>query len=326
MDFPTVSIIIPVYNVAEFLPRCIDSVLHLTYVDFELILVDDGSTDASGQICDAYANQDSRVVVFHVPNGGAGAARKLGVQHARGSWIMFVDGDDTIPSDSLQRLYDIAKGNQYDMVVGSLNLNNTGMFKHKISGVVNQEDYICALLLGYTSVGPVAKLYKAELYKSLEWNTPKEIKNNEDLLMLISLSTNIKQVYVADQIIAYNYLYREGSASKSKPMALDFWLLLFGYIESLLHEYLNNQQIFSALFKYELRLLYLCNILQGSFVNPDSKILVRLRAAKRFVTLDNAEQMQWKILNSPIRQRAAYARNLFVTRLKNFVKRCMGRR
>ena len=91
---PKISVIVPVYNVEKYLPRCIDSILSQTFTDFELLLIDDGSPDNCGKICDEYAAKDSRVRVFHKPNGGVSSARNLGLDNARGEWIAFIDSDD----------------------------------------------------------------------------------------------------------------------------------------------------------------------------------------------------------------------------------------
>ena len=91
-----ISIIVPVYNTEQYLHSCIDSILTQTYTDFELLLIDDGSTDLSGAICDKYAWKDSRVRVFHQKNGGVSSARNLGLDNAKGEWVTFVDSDDAI--------------------------------------------------------------------------------------------------------------------------------------------------------------------------------------------------------------------------------------
>lgn len=101
---PKISIIIPVYNVATFLSRCIDSVLAQTFSDWELILVDDGSPDSCGDICDNYAMKDKRIRVFHKPNGGVSSARNYGLDVASGDYICFVDADDTIDNNYLNDL------------------------------------------------------------------------------------------------------------------------------------------------------------------------------------------------------------------------------
>ena len=90
---PKISVIVPVYKVEEYLHRCVDSILSQSFTDFELILVDDGSPDNCGKICDEYAQKDSRVKVFHKPNGGVSSARNYGLDNAKGEWIAFVDSE-----------------------------------------------------------------------------------------------------------------------------------------------------------------------------------------------------------------------------------------
>ena len=106
------SIIVPVYNLENYLCKCIDSILGQTYRDFEVLLVDDGSTDSSLSICLQYAETDSRICVFHKDNGGASSARNLGLEKARGQYISFIDGDDFIEPDLYERLLeDLLKTN-----------------------------------------------------------------------------------------------------------------------------------------------------------------------------------------------------------------------
>lgn len=96
---PKISVIVPVYNVEQYLPRCIDSILVQTFTDFELLLIDDGSTDNSGKICDEYAKKDNRIRVFHKENGGVSSARNLGLDNIRGEFVNFVDSDDWLEKD-----------------------------------------------------------------------------------------------------------------------------------------------------------------------------------------------------------------------------------
>lgn len=109
-----ISIIVPVYNVEKYLGECIDSLINQTYKNIEIILVDDGSKDNSGCICDDYANQDSRIKVIHAPNGGVSLARNIGLDNASGEWITFVDSDDWLDLDFCQKL--IEKSSQADIV------------------------------------------------------------------------------------------------------------------------------------------------------------------------------------------------------------------
>ena len=100
-----ISVIIPVYNTKPYLSRCIDSVLKQTYEDWELLLVDDGSTDGSGQICDEYAQVDLRIKAFHNRNQGPAASRNYGIREAAGNFVMFVDSDDWLDEEMLRTMY-----------------------------------------------------------------------------------------------------------------------------------------------------------------------------------------------------------------------------
>ena len=102
---PKVSVIVPIYNTEKYLSRCIDSILNQTFKDFELLLIDDGSTDKSGEICDDYAKKDNRIKVFHKSNGGVSSARNLGLDEAKGDFIAFCDSDDWVSPDMYERLY-----------------------------------------------------------------------------------------------------------------------------------------------------------------------------------------------------------------------------
>lgn len=111
-----ISVIIPVYNVEEYLRECIDSVLNQTFYDFEVILVNDGSTDSSGEICDEYVEKDERVTVIHQKNGGLSVARNTGLSEANGKYVYFLDSDDYISGNALKTLLDIAENDDSDIV------------------------------------------------------------------------------------------------------------------------------------------------------------------------------------------------------------------
>ncbi|MCQ2577012.1 MAG: glycosyltransferase family 2 protein [Treponema sp.] len=114
---PKISVIIPVYKVEQFLEDCVKSLLSQTFTDFEIILVDDGSPDNSGALCDKYAASDSRIKVFHKENGGVSSARNKGIEIAEGEWICFVDSDDWVEPDYLEVMYQTALENKADVSV-----------------------------------------------------------------------------------------------------------------------------------------------------------------------------------------------------------------
>lgn len=109
-----ISVIVPIYNVEEYLPTCIESILNQTYKDLEILLIDDGSTDNSGKICDEYAKQDKRCIVIHQQNQGVSATRNTGLNHATGKYISFIDGDDYIHPQMIEILYNEIRKGDFD--------------------------------------------------------------------------------------------------------------------------------------------------------------------------------------------------------------------
>lgn len=119
---PNISVVVPVFNAEKYLSECIDSILSQTFTDFELLLINDGSKDNSGAICDEYAHKDYRVKVFHKENGGVSSARNLGLENAKGEWIAFVDSDDWIDKTMYQEMHDLAILDNADVVYCDINM------------------------------------------------------------------------------------------------------------------------------------------------------------------------------------------------------------
>lgn len=126
---PKISVIVPVYKAEKYIHRCIDSLLVQTFKNFELLLIDDGSPDNSGKICDEYARIDSRVRVFHKGNGGVSSARQYGLEHAVGDYVIHADPDDWVESEMLQELYNKAISENADMVICDYYVNTNGKSK-----------------------------------------------------------------------------------------------------------------------------------------------------------------------------------------------------
>lgn len=319
-----VSIIIPIYNIEAFLPRTIESIQAQTYKNIELILVDDGSLDKSGEICDRYAESDSRIRVFHNANAGAGASRMYGAKQAKGKWITFVDGDDTIPASAIADLV-ASNTDDYDITIGTLKLDEKTQIKHKRCGVLKREEYIIALLLRTTSTGPIAKLFKKELF-DIEFSCPKHITNHEDLFMLIAISTKIDKVFISNDIISYNYLSREGSASKVKGMKLDSWLYLFDRINYLLDSIQTSPEVKRAFISYRLRLLNIVATKYGYKVNPSESRIKELLLEAKGCKLNSQEAKTVKILQSIPRQRIIYYYNSFISVIRSIVKKFINKK
>ena len=128
-NLPLLTIIIPVYNTEKYLERCVESVRNQTYDNLEIILIDDGSTDASGGICDRLAEEDGRIVVLHKKNGGQSSARNMGLDIATGELIGFVDSDDYIVPDMYETLYNLM--NEYEAEISCCNFEKRGLKGHE---------------------------------------------------------------------------------------------------------------------------------------------------------------------------------------------------
>lgn len=311
--YELISIVVPVYNVENYLENCIESIRKQNYPNFELILVDDGSRDRSVQICDSYAKLDSRIKVFHNENRGANASRKFGVSVAKGNWIMFVDSDDTITVDCISLLY--RHKDKADVIVGSINLNGRRKFHHQVTGILNKQQYVEALLLNRTSVGPVAKLFKKHVFNFSIWNENKKITNNEDLMMLIFVASQAENIFIDNSAICYNYIFRMGSATSNRP-PLSMWLLLFSIIENAIMPLFNNQ-VPSFFYLYCLHRLYDCVVLKGIKVDVKSNEISHIATKCSTFNLSMSDSYMLQVLKSKTLQGLSY--RLFM--LKVYLKR-----
>jgi glycosyltransferase involved in cell wall biosynthesis len=157
---PEITIIIPVYNVEDYLSKCLDSILAQTFNDFECILIDDGSTDNSGKICDKYAKKDDRMIVIHQKNSGPSSARNAGLDKAGGEWIGFVDSDDWCDNDMFSRLYENSIRNNADVSVCGWKR----IYKNKIITYAQEKEYI------YNSYEAVNAMLSNKYFDGYIWN------------------------------------------------------------------------------------------------------------------------------------------------------------
>ena len=191
---PVISVIVPVYNAEKYLRECLDSIVNQTYKNIEIILVDDGSTDGSGAICDEYADKDVRIKVYHIPNGGVSNARNLGIDNANGEYLMFVDSDDEVSRDCIEKLYCAIEYKEQDLVIGNFCdvYENRKIIQHENLSIIGnlQDDYANIRIL---LQGPWGKLYRSEILK----------KNKIRFRVDISLTE--------DQIFNYDFLKKASS-------------------------------------------------------------------------------------------------------------------
>lgn len=213
---PAISIIVPVYKAEQYLPQCIESILAQTFADFELILVDDGSPDNSGAICDTYAQKDSRIKVIHKENAGVSAARNAALDIASGTYIMFCDSDDWVEPEWCQSLYDAIQKPNVVMAVCGYNswkedLTSSTQESEKSIGLVKLSDTFGAPISGV----PWNKIFDREQIEKHGIRFPVGISYGEDLRFLLIYLTTFsgdKCVYFTSTTLN-NYRIIDGSLS-----------------------------------------------------------------------------------------------------------------
>lgn len=215
MIVPKISVIVPIYKAQKHIHRCIDSILAQTYQDFEVLLIDDGSPDNSGAICDDYARKDSRIKVFHKKNEGVTQARKIGVENSIGEWVFFIDSDDIIAKNALEVLYKYAIDKNSDIVIGDYqcvddNLTPLSVFHNRIASKDNKNvDVLEAVLNGDCSGILWGRIIKKELLDNIYY-PPRYINIGEDVICGIQLLSKAKNVIICPYIL-YNYVQQNTS-------------------------------------------------------------------------------------------------------------------
>lgn len=230
---PAVSIIIPVYNVEKYLHKCIDSILGQTFNDYEIILIDDGSTDKSLQICEEYKVKNSKICYYHQENCGPGKARNLGIDKAVGDYILFVDSDDYLADNMVEQLYSNIKKSKADMATCGV----YNVFKQKcIAQYDKKEKFLCSseeafglLLIGEKIPGsPCNKLIRKDILKKVRF--PEGILY-EDVAFHTELMQVVKMVYV-DTTPLYYYVHRENSIT-TKKFDAKAMMFIYAYADTL---------------------------------------------------------------------------------------------
>ena len=215
MMSPRVSIIIPVYNADRYLASCLESVLNQTFQDYEVLLIDDGSTDESGRICDEYEKKDARIRVFHKKNGGVSSARNLGLDHISGEFFTFLDSDDELNADTLESVVQLTEAHPH------VDLIDFPIFHYNSSGdegrlvAVNKEYMIhgdkekTQYWFYYPRFESCGRLFRKDKAEGLRFNA--NLKVGEDTVFFMSYYMNCDEC-IATPNGRYNYLYRDGSA------------------------------------------------------------------------------------------------------------------
>lgn len=217
METPLISVVIPVYNIEDYLERCVASVCGQTYTNLEILLVDDGSTDHSGSLCDSLAEKDARIRVFHKKNGGSSSARNLGISKAQGEYIGFVDSDDYITANMYEILYEAMR--QYDTQIAQAGRDEIDEQGNKLPNIceppeeitfIEAQDFMREMLMHRGDCSFCTKLVKKELFEIGKFP---EGELNEDFHLLVQLLMQVKGIVSLPQQ-TYHVFYRMGSNTR----------------------------------------------------------------------------------------------------------------
>ncbi|KIR02079.1 putative capsular polysaccharide biosynthesis protein,Glycosyl Transferase Family 2, YveT [Lachnospiraceae bacterium TWA4] len=284
-----ISIIVPAYNIEEYIGRCLDSIIAQTHKNLEIVVVDDGSTDNTGKILDEFALRENRLIVIHKENGGVSSAREIGIEHAKGTYIGFVDGDDYIEPEMYENLLENALEYKadishcgYQMIYPDGHIvKYYGTRKIKLQ---NRKNGIEDLLRGdFIEPGLCNKLYKRKIvlsYLSSDiWD--KAIKINEDFLMnYIFFKEAKKSIY--EDITPYHYILRKGSAAttkKSYNQVFDPYKVI-----SLIKSDIDEQnEAYSIVYERYIRMLIALST-QNDYKNEAIKAKGQLRKEMRMIS------------------------------------------
>lgn len=219
------SIIIPVYNVEQFLATCIDSVMKQSYRDFEILLIDDGSTDGSGAICDTYAERYECCRVFHRKNSGLSASRNVGLSMAEGKYVIFLDADDSIEKETLSKLYEQMEIQQYDICsFAARRIDEAGrvLYELRFDGMIkelslddeNRDTFLLKHFLQYQTGWEVCfHAFRRDIIEREHIHFEENLAYAEDLLFTFEYLLHVER-WIKIPDILYNYTLRSGSITK----------------------------------------------------------------------------------------------------------------
>lgn len=229
-----ISIVVPVYNVEKYLDRCLKSLINQTYKNYEIILVDDGSTDNSGKMCDKYANNYKNIKAIHKKNGGLSDARNTGIKQAEGDYLMFVDSDDYIAIDAIANLIDSAKNNNPDIIIGDYYkienghkyLNSHSNFRENKT-YTSKEYLVSSIAAGEFHAEQWTNLYRTDFWKENRFKYKKGILHEDMEIVLKEFLAANKILYVHYPF--YYYIIRENSIMTGEKRSRRLYDLTYIY-------------------------------------------------------------------------------------------------
>lgn len=248
------SIIVPVYNAEAYLRECVESLINQTYPDFEILLINDGSKDSSPQICDEYAVKDIRVKAFHKENGGQLHTRQFGIERASNEWLLFVDSDDYIERDTLEKINAVISENDCDCLVFGFRQfegEKTLLIKKAadVLTVIDNKSELFRLLMISTGYNAMCmKAVKKSCFDQIDYSDLYKIRIAEDKLHSAEVFNNAEKVVLMPDVF---YQYRCNPSSVMNTMKLD--AMVDFAVDAKIVELIENQELFTEADYYELR-------------------------------------------------------------------------
>lgn len=241
---PLITVIVPVYNIENYISKCLDSIITQSYKNIEVILVDDGSTDMSSSICDKYCNLDGRITVFHKNNGGLVSARKYGMEHASGEYLLNVDGDDYIKPDMIGKMYKRLIENNADVVQCGFECDDGKLYRYDDCKMELNNTERAILVEEWLAEKPrfdsqiFTKLGKADIMIKAYLKVPNKCSYGEDCVFYSELLKSIHSISIMKDVF-YCYRIRKGSVSHPNNYFIDK-LIETDYFFPILYENLKS--------------------------------------------------------------------------------------
>lgn len=266
-----ISVIVPVYNIEPYIRECLDSIVNQTYSNLEIILVDDGSTDSSGLICDEYAQKNKRITVFHKPNGGLVSARKTGVLLATGEYVTYVDSDDWIETKAYEELAKIIEHYYPDILAFGFKKEYTNFaverqealecgfysretFWETAKKCVIENDFFCPIV--HASVG--CKIFKTELARKYQMAVDDDICSGEDIAVVFPLMINMENVFIEKRCFYHYRVNKKSICWSERNKGYQQYLKLAKLLTDFRCDFFKNEVIWKT---YFVQMLYFYLIL-----------------------------------------------------------------
>lgn len=268
----TISVIIPIYNAEAYLEECIDSILTQKYVDYEILLINDGSTDTSAEICDNYAKKDQRIKVFHKENSGVSSARNLGLQNAQGEWIAFIDSDDYISEHYFQPIFEYE--NQDYIIMNSFVIRDGSKsnFRSYESKSLNLDNFLNEYNLFRDFATPWGKFFRKSIIDENNILFDEQLNRGEDVVFNLTYVLKCKTIGISNSS-SYNYRIT-GNSLSSKKSKVSHSVYLYDKIFVLLQCYSEDMKFISKHISF-LALGYFLSVLNSDYSKENKKKILK---------------------------------------------------